>query len=377
MGTYSGPIVDVDVHHRPRGGEAELHKYLPRQWRDYVKGEKRADLSLTPPGVPGGLAPAKAQRLDFFAEDSYFPGSNWETTKRLLLDKFNYYRAVLTFNVGGYGRAMNADFGRAVCRAANDWNIENWLDKDERFYSVITVPWGDPAEAVKEIRRIGKNPRMCAVHLGGSPLNRPMGDPVFHPIYKAAAEMGLAISVHAAMDWSNMMLAVGGRMGYIETISQLSQQAMHYTTSLITNGVFEKYPNLHVVLKEYGVAWMPSLMWRLDQNYHLLRMESPWVKRWPSEYIRDHIRLSTQPLEESPPGDKRAVAELLQSAEGMGEILCFSTDYPHYSMDEPRIVANELPSEWLRAVFCDNACKTYGWPVPAEKSDAQLVAAES
>jgi hypothetical protein len=153
-------------------------------------------------------------------------------------------------------------------------------------------------------------------------------------------------------------------MRFVESVSLWHQQAMHYISSLITHGVFEKFPDLHFTFKEYGVAWLPSLMWRLDENYASLKRESPWVRDLPSNYIRRNIRLSTQPIESSP--NARGLADYLGTVEGIEDILCFSSDYPHFSMDEPAFLARQLPKEWHRKIFCENACNVFGWKLPDE-----------
>ena len=58
--------------------------------------------------------------------------------------------------------------------------------------------------------------------------------------------------------------------------------------------------------------WLPDVIWRLDQRWKALREEVPWVKKRPSEYLVDHVRLSTQPFMESPrKGDVEAMFHLL------------------------------------------------------------------
>src|SRR5439155_776178 len=75
-------------------------------------------------------------------------------------------------------------------------------------------------------------------------------------------------------------------------------------------GVFERFPTLKVVFIEGGFGWVPPLAWRLDAAWKKLKEEVPHLKRLPSEYIREHIWLTTQPMEE--PQNPRHFVELLE-----------------------------------------------------------------
>jgi predicted TIM-barrel fold metal-dependent hydrolase len=188
---------------------------------------------------------------------------------------------------------------------------------------------------------------------------------VYDPIHAAAAEMGLHIALHYGnLDRPTIATTVAGGppASGIARHSQFSQQAMHYISSYIVHGTFEKFPGLKVLVKEYGVGWLPYLMLRLDAAAPLLRRESEWVKRLPSEYIRDHVKLSTQPLEDSP--DPRGLAGLLESVDRIEDLLCFSSDWPHWTADDADYVARRLPQAWHRKIFCTNACDFFGWEPP-------------
>ena len=66
---------------------------------------------------------------------------------------------------------------------------------------------------------------------------------------------------------------------------------MTHLLGFISNGVFERYPDLKVVLAGGGVGWLTALLWRLDTNFKGVKREIPWVKSLPSEYVARHVRL--------------------------------------------------------------------------------------
>src|SRR5918912_205421 len=131
----------------------------------------------------------------------------------------------------------------------------------------------------------------------------------------------------------------------------------HYEDGVGAEAVFERFPRLKVVLVEAGFAWVPPLAWRLDKIWHRMRDETPHLKRPPSEYIREHVRLTTQPMEEPQPRK-----HLLDTIEWIGwDRLLFATDYPHWDYDDP---AHALPAgvgeQERRMFFFENAAKVYG-----------------
>jgi hypothetical protein len=134
------------------------------------------------------------------------------------------------------------------------------------------------------------------------------------------------------------------------------QQAV--LTSLIFEGVFERFPTLKVVLIEAGFAWAASHAWRMDRQFVKLSKEVPHVKRLPSEYIRSNVWFTTQPVEEPEPRE-----HLADAIEWMGwDRVLFATDYPHWDFDDP---AHALPIKMTetqkRGIFLENAKAVYGF----------------
>ena len=116
--------------------------------------------------------------------------------------------------------------------------------------------------------------------------------------------------------------------------------------------MFERFPRLKVVIVEGGFGWVPALTWRLDKLFERMRGEVPHLKRPPSEYMREHIWFTTQPMEE--PDDAR---HLLDVIEWIGfDRLLFASDYPHWDFDDPRFAFKTPLTDAERAkIFNANA----------------------
>ncbi|MDF2660966.1 MAG: amidohydrolase 2, partial [Paenibacillus sp.] len=87
-----------------------------------------------------------------------------------------------------------------------------------------------------------------------------------------------------------------------------------------------------------------------------LRATMPWLKRLPSEYIRDHCYLSTQPIEE--PDDPKQLMTIFDMIDAEN-FLMFSTDYPHWDNDMPTEILKKLRPEHKQKIYYDNAKKLY------------------
>jgi predicted TIM-barrel fold metal-dependent hydrolase len=239
----------------------------------------------------------------------------------------------------------------------HDWVLETWLPRDGRLRTSIVIPTELPDEGAREIQRVGEHPGVTAVLFSWNALGKPLGHPIHDPIYRAAEELGLPIAIHGAageVEAGTAHTAAGGLPNSrLEWHTLLQQPTLTHFASMVVHGTFEKFPGLRLMLLETGVAWVPAFLWSLDAHYSSLCAESEWVRRLPSEYFRDHVKLSTQPFELTP--RKEQLIELLEAFGGMEDLLCFSSDYPHWDADDPFYVARRLPRDWLPKVFHENA----------------------
>ncbi|HLH68698.1 MAG TPA: amidohydrolase family protein [Candidatus Dormibacteraeota bacterium] len=362
------PIADCDVHEGMRS-ITELLPYLPPQWHMYFN---RDSLSRLPAKHPY-LHPQGGTRLDLIHPDNSSDDMFPDRVREQLLDRYGITCAML---VGTYVHQFTAmpqgKFAAALATAYNDWLIDRWLSFDPRFKGSVAVAAQEPQLAAQEIDRVGGHPSMVQVNLPMPSPQLPWGHERYYPIWEAAVRNNLRVAMHVSPP-AGLLGAPsvhGWATSYMELRCQYVLQFQSGLLSLVCNGVFERFPELRIVLLEGGFSWVPGLMWRLDQSWGALRREVPWLKRPPSEYVREHVRFGTQPMEE-PPDPKH----LLQLVDMMGSdrMLMFATDYPHWDFDDPGpAIPKRLPADLRRKILWDNARDFYGFPEPAQTSPSAV-----
>jgi len=217
------------------------------------------------------------------------------------------------------------------------------------------VPYEDAEASVREIERCADDPAYAQVFML-TRTGEPAGNRRYWPIYAAAERHGLPVALHVFGSSGHPFTGAGWPSYYIEESSGHSTSCQTVVTSLVMEGVFERFPKLKVVIIEGGFAWLPALTWRLDKLFERMRSEVPHLKRRPSEYIREHIWLTTQPMEE--PSDPRQLFDVM---EWIGwDRLLFASDYPHWDFDDPfRAFPAGLPRERLLQILTSNGKAVY------------------
>ena len=343
--------VDCDVHVAP-AAYADLLPYLSDYWRQYLS---EAAVRLTgvghayPPGAPV-TATQEARDKGWAA-----PPSTYEQLKERYLDAATPRYAVLNC-ISGFDNHRNPYFSAAVASAINDWVRETFLEKDDRLRASLTVSAVSPEDAVQEIERAGDDRRVVQVLL---PVRSdlPWGHKNNHAMYAAARERSLQVALHAWGRAGKAPTPSGFTTTYLEDYLANQPIAQAQMLSFVSEGVFERFPDLRVIVTECGFAWLPPLLWRFDKDWKGVWREVPWVKDLPSEYVNRHFRLTTAPAHLPP--DAAGRAQLLEMLGGAA-MLAYASDFPHDHGDSIAPLLSELPAAERRGVVHDTAAELYG-----------------
>jgi len=340
--------VDCDVH-PVVPGMAALLPHLDEMWREMVVRRGLDDLNSIsyPSNAP---LTTRADWRDASGRGASAP----ERLAREAMAPFGTGTAILNC-LYGVQLPFSEDLGAAFARAVNEWLAREWLDRDPRLRASIVVAAQSPELSVIEIDRCAADRRFVQV-LMLVMGDQPLGKRAYWPIYEAAQRHGLPIGIHAGSSYRHPPTPVGWPSTHTEDYVNQAQAFQSALTSLVTEGVFAKFPNLTVVLLESGWTWLPAHLWRLDKFWKGVRMEVPWVDRPPSEIVRDRVRLTLQPVDG--PADPAQLGRLLDHM-GSEEMLLFSTDYPHWQFDGDRALPEGLPAGLARKMMVDNPRATY------------------
>lgn len=258
--------------------------------------------------------------------------------------------------------------------AYNRWLCERILEEDPRICSMIYLPLNEPHEAERMVAEFGGR-RGVVGFLTTGYLKRPVHDNANIRVFAALEERGLPLGFHAAYNWSDTSLAQLNRFISVHALGFAFCNIIHMTNWII-NGMPERFPRLQTVWIESGLAWVPFLMQRLDNEYMMRTSEAPLLKKKPSDYMREMF-YSTQPMEMVNNREALEVTFRMMNAETQ---LLYSSDYPHWDMDLPSTIYDLpfLDERARRNILGGNALRLFGIePVHAEWKLAERAAAQT
>ncbi len=284
-----------------------------------------------------------------------------------VLDQAGIESTVL-YPTAGLAFAMIQDpaWAVALARAYNNWFADRYYGKSRRLRGMALVPLQDVPEAVRELRRAVKELGMVGAVLpaNGADLGvrKGLGHPDFWPLYEEAERLDVPVATHGA---PSMNLGLNSFTHFAMTITLEHPLAqMIQITSLVMEGVFDRFRKLRVGFLEAGTGWVPYMIDRLDRAYEVMqgngyREYSQWLKTPPREHFASGRMYFS--CEGGEPSMKNLIDRI-----GFRNLL-FASDFPHESnMEramheiEELMERDDLSDEAKQAIFCDNIEAFYG-----------------
>jgi predicted TIM-barrel fold metal-dependent hydrolase len=209
-----------------------------------------------------------------------------------------------------------------LARSTNDLLAETIRKSPERFQGFATLPTPSPKEAALELERAVGKLGLSGAMLYGRTGEKNLDHPDLLPIFEAAASLHVPISLHPQTPLPAVRESYYS--GFSEKFDDIFASAgigWHYETGvqalrLILSGVFDRLPNLQLILGHWGEVILFFLD-RIDLMSEVFKLKRP-----VSEYFKTNIFITPSGL-----FSKRYLnwaIELLGA-----ERILFATDYPY------------------------------------------------
>ncbi len=266
----------------------------------------------------------------------------------------------------------------AGARAHNRWLAELCQMAPERRAGIAIVPalW-DVDQAVEETRWARRN------GLRGILLPNLWGAldayhaPKYDPLWAVCQDLRMVVNFHSGGAPMKDYGEHPGMMGIF--ISEMAWWCARPLTFLIWGGVFERFPELEVMITEATSIWVPEYLELLDFRYsetHFAAKLGDYrshLSLRPSEYFHRNVLLGASVM-------PRREAELRREI-GVRN-LCWGSDYPHPEGTWPQTrrhlleTFHGLPEADLEALLGGNLARHFGFDVRELAPIAQRIGPE-
>jgi uncharacterized protein len=330
-------IVDCDAHHLNEMVHfRDIAKYIDDEvLRNEVLMGERGGLMY--PGfrspqrhsLSGRIIRYRNEHLERFDEERVHPEVQF-TLKEMQSIGIDY-QVVFPTALLALGMHPDPKIETELAWAYSRWLTEEVLPDSPHIRTMIYLPMNQPSECVRFVEQFGADPGVVGFMVT-SARYRPVHANEYMPLYAALEERGLPLSFHAIYHQQERMFEGMNRFLSVHALGFIFYNLVHMT-NMVINGIPERFPKLKLLWIESGLAWIPFLMQRLDNEYMMRSSEAPLLRKLPSEYMRE-MYYSSQPIENN---DLELLEMTLRKINAETQLL-FSSDYPHWDFNLPSTI---------------------------------------
>ena len=236
----------------------------------------------------------------------------------------------------------------ASMRAYNDYIAEFCSDDPRRLKGIAMINVDDPPEAVAELTRCRDLGLVGALMTVAPPPYAPYDHPMYGPLWAAAQDLEIPLSLHTATQRADPRTGSGGVPDDVQQVPPtvfvlMDTDVRRSLANMIFSGVFERFPRLLVGTVEHELAWIPHLLQQLDYTYTQRPPRGDWYRyadrsALPSDFFHRNVFCSFQ---------EDAVGIRERALIGVHSLM-WGSDYPHTESTFPR--SREVTAEILAGV---------------------------
>jgi predicted TIM-barrel fold metal-dependent hydrolase len=190
------------------------------------------------------------------------------------------------------------DLGLACLRTYNDYLLDEWCATDpNRLFGAVILPLYDIDLAIAELQRVlAKGAKAIAFSENPTVLGLPsVHTDHWEPLWSLVNEADVPVCMHIGSSSRLVTTSVDAPPTVLVSLNGLN--SMMAGVDWLLSGIFERHPNIKVMLSEGGAGWIPYILERADKAFHDKRIKpnaaigqtSKGLTIPPSQLFRDHM----------------------------------------------------------------------------------------
>ncbi|HEX7711285.1 MAG TPA: amidohydrolase family protein [Sphingomonadaceae bacterium] len=249
------------------------------------------------------------------------------------MDESGIDKAVLAMTSPGVQTLFDVEEAKGIARRSNDILKAACEKYPDRFHGMIAVAPQDAEWSAEELKRGKEELGFHGVQVNSHTQGHYLDEPQFDPILRACAELNLPLYIHPQGPPDEMIGDMVGA-GLDGAIFGFAVETSYHAMRLMTTGVFDRYPNLQLMLG-HGCEGLPFMLYRLNYMHQAGLRSGRYPRLKPLEhdlfhYMRNNVLATNSGLPFGP-----AIKTMI---EVMGDDrVMYAMDYPYqYVPDEVR-----------------------------------------
>jgi gamma-resorcylate decarboxylase len=249
-----------------------------------------------------------------------------------LMDQHGMEMMILSLNAPAVQAIPDIKKANEIARRANDFLAEQVARRPDRFQALAALPMQDPGLAIQELQRCIRDLRFRGALVNGFSQITEVNSAVYYdlpqywPFWSVVEALDVPFYLHPRNPLPDWAQIYQGHPWLLGPTWAFAQETAVHALRLMGSGLFDKHPNLRIILGHLGEG-LPYSMWRIDNR-------NAWVKSPPkypakkkiADYFHGNFYLTTS-------GNFRTQSLIDAILEIGADRILFSTDWPFENVD--------------------------------------------
>jgi predicted TIM-barrel fold metal-dependent hydrolase len=272
----------------------------------------------------------------------FLPSESWqELSSRLLdihgkrlrqMDEHGMEMMILSLNAPAVQAIPSPHRANEIAMRANDFLAEQVAKRPDRFQAFAALPLQDPDMAARELERCMKHLGFKGALVNGfsqveDPENVVYYDaPQFAGFWDEVEKLDAPFYLHPRNPIASRAPIYDGHPWLLGPVWAFGQETAVHALRLMASGLFDRNPNLKIILGHMGEG-LPYSMWRVDNCNAWVQAPKKYPAKMPlAHYFNKNFYLTTS-------GNFHTQTLIDALLEVGSDRILFSTDWPFENVD--------------------------------------------